>query len=223
MIATFVFEVGLLIYTLWRYKMSGLTRLASVTLGSLALFQLAEYNVCGGLGLQANTWSRIGYLAITLLPVLGFHTTYQILGKRLTRWHALAYGSAALWASAFVFSERAFEGYVCGGNYVIFQLKPPLGGLYFLWYYALLIATVLVACRHASQSKPKVKLALQSQIIGYALFMLPTSAVNLLSPATLSGVPSIMCGFAVLFAITMVLGIMPLEKERNTPLAVRHR
>lgn len=223
MIATFVFEVGLLLYTLWRYKMSGLTRLTTVTLGFLALFQLAEYNVCGGLGMQANTWSRIGYVAITLLPPLGFHITYQILGKRLNRWHALAYGSAALWTTAFVFSERAFEGYVCGGNYVIFQLKEPLGGLYFLWYYAVLIATVLVAYRYTRTTKSKVKLALQSQIIGYALFMLPTSAVNLLSPSTLSGVPSIMCGFAVLFAITLVLGVMPLEKERAATVPVRRR
>lgn len=223
MIATFVVEIGLLIYTLWRYKMSGLTRLVMVTLGFLALFQLAEYNVCGGLGLHANTWSRIGYVAITLLPPLGYHITYQILGKRLTRWHGLAYGTAAMWTSAFVFGERAFQGYVCGGNYVIFQLKEPLGGLFFLWYYILLIATVLVAYRHINTSKPKLKMALQSQIIGYALFMLPTSAINLLSPATLSGVPSIMCGFAVLFAITMVLGIMPLEKERNATVALRRR
>ena len=39
--------------------------------------------------------------------------------------------------------------------------------------------------------------------------MVPTTAVNLVSPATIDGIPSIMCGFAVLLAIALVAGVAP--------------
>ena len=48
MIATFVIEVSLAIYTLWRYKLNPVTRLTVALLVCLAIFQLAEYNVCEG-------------------------------------------------------------------------------------------------------------------------------------------------------------------------------
>jgi hypothetical protein len=214
MVATFLVEISLLAYTLWRYKMSPLTRLAAITLSFLAIFQLAEYNVCGGMGLHAATWSRVGYVSITLLPALGFQLTHQIVGRAMNRWQALAYASVGLWIAVFGFSERAFTGYVCGGNYIIFQLKSPLGGLFFVWYYAWLLATMLLALRFIKTSNQKFHRALQAQIIGYSLFMVPTGIINIMYPNTMSGIPSIMCGFAVLFALTIVLGIMPIEKER---------
>lgn len=214
MLATFSIEVIMIGYTLWRYRISTLTRLAALLLANLAVFQIAEYNVCGGMTLQAATWSRIGYIAITLLPALGYHLMQTIAKRPIGRGVLFGYASAAIFVSLFAFSQSAFSGYVCGGNYVIFQLKPPLGGLFFIWYYAMLLVTMYKAMKFSQKTGKKIRSALQAQVIGYALFMVPTSIVNLFSPSTLSAVPSIMCGFAILFAITIVVGIMPLEKER---------
>lgn len=221
MLATFAIEIGLLLYAVWRYKMTTLTRLAAAILSCLALFQLAEYFVCGGLGVQAATWSRVGYVAITALPPLGLHLAHQIGKKPLSYSAALAYATGMIWIAVFSLSQQAFSGHVCAGNYVIFQLKTPLGGLYFMWYYAVLLGTMWFAVRAMRHASRRVIKALQAQVIGYTLFMLPTAVVNSLFPDTISGLPSIMCGFAVLFAITITLGILPLEKERIAKVAAR--
>ena len=50
MIATFIIEICLALFTLFRYKRSLLTGLSIALFVFLALFQLAEYFVCGGAG-----------------------------------------------------------------------------------------------------------------------------------------------------------------------------
>ena len=73
MFLTFIIEFGLAFYTLWRYKLTTISKLAIAILLSLGFFQLAEYMVCGGLGWSHIEWSRTEYVAITLLPALGIH------------------------------------------------------------------------------------------------------------------------------------------------------
>lgn len=222
MLATFLIEIFLAAYVLWRYRMSVLTRLSVVVLTCLATFQLAEYYVCGGIGINAATWSRIGYVAITVLPPLGLHVTRALAGRKIDRLSLLAYGTALSWVSLFLFSRTVFSGYVCGGNYVIFRLKSPLGGAYFFYYYAWLFVTMWEAARYSIGAKPKVKAALLSQLLGYMSFMVPTTVVNLFWPGTFNGIPSIMCGFALLFALTLSLGVMPVEKIRTAAGRTRH-
>ena len=81
MIATFVIEIALAVYVNWRYKFNNITKLAISILFFLAVFQLAEYNVCeGSFGIDSLSWARVGYVAITMLPPLGFHLATRIAG-----------------------------------------------------------------------------------------------------------------------------------------------
>jgi len=81
MLATFVVEIIFAAYTVVRYRLNTTGRLVVGMLLALAVFQLCEYHVCGGWGVRASDWSRAGYVAITLLPVLGVHLVYQLAGK----------------------------------------------------------------------------------------------------------------------------------------------
>jgi len=138
MIATFITESVLFIYTVLRYKMNTLSRLVAAILVLLAVFQLAEYHVCEYSGTaSAAVWARIGYGAITLIPPLAIHLIRTISGRG---WHIivwLAYASAGFFAVFFGFSKSAFRSHICAGNYVIFQLVHPAGGLYFTYYLTL--------------------------------------------------------------------------------------
>jgi len=51
--------------------------------------------------------------------------------------------------------------------------------------------------------------ALLYQVFGWLRFLLPTGIVNAVNPQTISGIPSVMCGFAVIYAIVLVFGILP--------------
>lgn len=223
MVATIIIEVSLLLYTIWRYRLTPLSRLVISILFFLALFQLSEYNVCGGDGINAATWSRIGFAAISLLPAFGIHLI-QVISRH--RWKFItwtAYATAIIWEGVFLLGNRAFSGHVCAGNYVIFQLKDIVGAWYFGYYYTWLFIGIGLGVYLARTAKNhNLRKALTLQVIGYLIFLLPTTIANTLKPSTVNGIPSIMCGFAVLYALILVIGILPIIERGNKPLPLKH-
>jgi len=216
MIATFVIEICFAIHTVWRYKMSRVSRLSVVLLVALATFQLAEFMVCRGLGGSDLLWSRIGYVAITVLPPVGLHLLATIV-KDKRRWLIWpGYIAAAAFIAFFSLIGRSIDGHACLGNYVIFQVAPGFGWLYGAYYYGMLLATLVLGWYHFRRLRiKKVRRALSGLLIGYTIFIIPATTVNLVDPATIAGIPSIMCGFAVLLAITLVGMVLPAAAERK--------
>jgi hypothetical protein len=53
------------------------------------------------------------------------------------------------------------------------------------------------------------------QVFGWLSFLLPTGIVNALNPQSISGIPSVMCGFAVIYAIVLVFGILPMATKKS--------
>lgn len=211
MLATFIIEIACALYVLARYKLTIVTRLGVAVLLGLALFQLAEYNVCeGAWGVDSLTWARIGYVAITLLPPLGLHLALRISGQERPKLLWGAYGVAVAFSIIFLFVGHGMQAQECLGNYVIFTIAPWAVWPYALYYYGLLIVAVACSWQAASISKSKaIKKALYSLAIGYLMFIIPTTTVNILDPGTISGIPSIMCGFAVILALILTGFTLP--------------
>ncbi|TSC81996.1 MAG: hypothetical protein G01um101419_692, partial [Parcubacteria group bacterium Gr01-1014_19] len=46
-------------------------------------------------------------------------------------------------------------------------------------------------------------------IVGYLSFILPMGVIFVISPATREALASIMCGFAIIFALILALKIVP--------------
>lgn len=216
MLATFVIEICLLVFSALKYKISVIRGIGIAILFFLATFQISEYFVCGGWNMEAETWSRIGYVAITLLPMLGIQLIGRIAPKLNRWWVRSAYVTGLGWAALFAIGD-IFRGYQCGGNYVIFQLQPPVGGAYFLHYYAWLFIGIFLCFKLAKQKgvRNNQRGALHWLVAGYLVFLLPTTVVSSLYPETAQGIPSIMCGFAVIFAFILSLKILPLA-TKNT-------
>lgn len=216
MLATFLIETVSLIYVLVRYKMTTFTRLVCATLGLLAIFQLAEFYVCGTKGVSADTWSRVGFISITFLPALGIHMI-RIISRRKIAWLVwLSYAASAVFVVLIGFSKNSFDSHVCAGNYAIFQLADNLGGAYFIYYYTLLFTGVGLSLFYSLRAKQNVREALILQAFGYLTFLLPTGVTNAVNPNTISGIPSVMCGFAVLYALILAFGIVPEIAKKKT-------
>lgn len=215
MIATLVIETSLATYTFWRYKLESMTKLAITTLICLASFQLAEYFVCTGYGTDAERWSRLGFIMITALPPLAVHMMHKIADKPVGK---LVYGSYGVMATFMVFFltyHAAFIGHQCAGNYVIFQLGNQVGGAYSVYYYSILalgigLGTKWINDFNKEAKKHKHQLqALKGLISGYLVFLIPAAVFNTLIPASRQAIPSVMCGFAVLYALILTLYIVP--------------
>jgi hypothetical protein len=211
MLATFLLEISLLLYVVWRYKMTTLTRLTTLFLGCLAVFQLAEYMICGGLGLGHVGWVQLGYSAITLLPALGLHMTAVIAKKNVKPLLALAYGTAAAYVAYFIIVGPSVITHQCAPNYAVFNMSGHGYLFYGTFYYGWLLTTIALAALWSRQ-QPKRTMALRWITIAYAVFIVPTTFANIVDPATISGIPSIMCGFAILCALILVWQVLPLAK-----------
>lgn len=211
MIATFFIEIVLAAYVAWRYKLNEVTRLAAALLVFLAVFQLAEYNVCeGSFGIDSLGWARLGYVAITMLPPLGFHLATKLAGQKQRPAVTFAYVGGIAFALFFAFSGDGITSPACLGNYVIFKSTPGSVWLYTMYYYGWLIFSTVYAFGRASAGLAKQKArALRALAIGYMAFIVPTTMVNIVDPSTISGIPSIMCGFAVILAIILAGDVLP--------------
>ena len=208
MAMTFIIELFLVLLVLLRHRRTKVVKLSVTVLLALAAFQLAEYGVCEDLGLSGTTWATFGFAAITLLPVLGLHLVYVIAKKLNKRVLTIAYASAAVWVGLFLFGG-IMESTVCNGNYVIFNLTEGFGGSYFIYYYFWLLVGTFVAVYHAMSSPVHTKRALLSHTIGYAMFIIPATFIWIRYEGAAQGLPSIMCGFAVLYAILLALVVVP--------------
>lgn len=228
MLATFIIETVMAAYTVFRYKLDTLGRLVVVSLLALALFQLCEYHVCGGWGVRASEWSRLGYVAITLLPALGLHILHVLAGKPQRKLVAGAYLTMAGFVAYFTIVPHAFQGYACTGNYVIFQIGARPALAYGAYYYGWLSTGIMLGFKWANSLRAAGKmmrrrnLAVQALVLGYLVFLVPTALANSVRPETRRGIPSIMCGFAVLFALILTLYILPKVGKRRAWALARH-
>jgi hypothetical protein len=211
MLATFIIEIAFAVYTIARYKLTPISRLAVMILLGLAVFQLAEYNVCeGAWGVDSLTWARIGYVAITILPPLGIHLATRIAGEKQRLLLTGAYTAAAVFAFIFLFVGHGMQSQQCLGNYVIFTIAPWAVGAYALYYYGLLMVTVGYSFKAAANIKEaNVRRALYALALGFLAFIVPTTAANLIDHSTIAGIPSIMCGFAVILAVILTTVVVP--------------
>lgn len=209
MLATFLIEICFAIYIVWRYKMTTITRLIVAILVFLAIFQAAEYMICGGLGIQGGTWSRLGYSSITMLPPLGLHLMHKLAGRKNSPLVPLAYLSAAGFIFYFAFVAQAITGQTCYANYVVFDTAQGSSLLYGLYYYGWMLTAIVLGGQWSKSLKPKLRPALYALIFGYLAFIVPTTTVNIIDPTTLAGIPSIMCGFAVILAFVLVGKVAP--------------
>lgn len=221
MIATTIIETALIIYTLWRYKLDELTKLVIICLLALAVFQICEYNVCTSSSLRASDWARLGFVAISMLPPLGLHILHVLAGKPKRRLVAAAYTSMAVVMTYFFAYKMAFTGYQCTGNYVIFQIGTQASIAYGVYYYGWLLIAMYLGARWASglmqTGKPAAHRlrAVRAIIVGYLVFLVPTALVYSVIPTSRQAIPSIMCGFAILFALILTLYILPLAERKR--------
>lgn len=209
MLFTFLFEFFGATYTAVRYKLDRTARLVIYLLICLGIFQLAEYLICESIGLTGLSWARIGYVSITLLPPLGISLASSIAKKQTRILQITTYLFCAAFIVYFLFIKQSLTGQVCNGNYVIFNSTGSMFP-YGAYYYILLALGTTLCFYWARESKnKKTRRALASLAIGYLAFITPTVAVNLINPETIAGIPSIMCGFALLLAAILLFLVLP--------------
>ena len=207
MLATFIIEILLAIYVFIKSIKANSDVGIVVVLIFLALFQLSEYQICDGL--DTILWTRIGFLAITFLPILGLY----LISKLNKTSYILKFGFliALIFVIIFFFIPNSIKGATCGGNYIIFDIQSNINVLFGIYYLGFLFLGIWEATKGIkNKNKRKIKNALAWFIIGYLSFILPLTIVYIFIPITRIAIASIMCGFAVIFAFILAFKIAPI-------------
>lgn len=208
MMLTFFAEVLLLVWVALRGRKPTQLLIMAI-LACLAVFQLAEYMVCETA--HADEWSMVGFVAITLLPALGFELMRVLVGAQANALRSAFYGVCAAFVFVFAVQDSSIVSAVCEGNYVIFRLRDQLHFAYGVYYFGGLAIAILYGLYHLRDLHAKRKRAVQWLLAGYASFTVPVAVLAALAPSTRDGIPSIMCGFAL--ALAVIIGI-PLGRMR---------
>ena len=209
MVATMLAEIVLAVYVFIRHRMTRFGKVTGLVLVLLATFQFAEYRICTTVGGAVQLWSRIGFIAITLLPIAGLYLVSLVSHKQ--HFLKIGYASAAAFIVYFILVPKSISSASCSGNYVLFSGPTEFYRLYGLYYWGFLLLGIWESIEKIESLNrlSKLRSLLQWLIIGYLSFMAPMSAAYLLFPQTRSAVASIMCGFAVTMAFLYALKIVP--------------
>ena len=209
MLATFAVEIAFAVYILWRYKFTPITRLIVSLLVFLAIFQGTEYLLCGGFMFEGGVWSRVGYAAITMLPPLGIHLAYLLANKKPGLVVGFAYATCAAFIAYFVFATQAISGHTCYSNYVTFDTAEISKIPYVAYYYGWLFVGTFLTFAWAPKLDKHRKAALYALMGGYLSLLIPTTTITLIWSEAISGIPSIMCGFAIILAGILTFKVAP--------------
>lgn len=214
MLATFIIEFSLAAYTYWRYKANKTTKITIAILLALGIFQLSEYMLCGGLGISGVEWARLGYASITLLPAMGIHLLVTLAGKHKPMLVKLAYATCAFFVCFYLIVSNSIDIKTCQDNYAVFLTAKPISTFFGIYYYFWLFVGACLGLKWGKEDAERSK-SLYAMTIGYMVFILPTTTVNIVDPSTVSGIPSIMCGFAILFALTLSFFVLPNSSSKE--------
>lgn len=211
MIATFIIEAAMALYVLYRYKRSEKAWVIVSILLLLAAFQLAEYYVCTNSSISILA-ARLGFVAITFLPPLGLYLMFLLTGYKHKTYLKLLFLVGLVISAYFLFAPQAFETYQCTGNYVIFQIGPRVTFLYQVYYFGLILQSLITGALYlrsnSSLDRPS-KTPVKWLIAGYAFFIVPVAILTVFHPDTSKAIPSILCGFAITLAIVLVVKVAP--------------
>jgi hypothetical protein len=209
MLATFAIELLFAALVFIRYRVTRFGKVSVLVLALLAVFQFAEFRICTTPGEISKLWPRIGFAAVTLLPLAGLYLVSLV--SRKPHFLKLGYATAIGFGAYFVFVPKSISSAICGGNYIIFNASNDFHLLYGIYYLGFLLLGIWESIEHIESltRASRAKSVLQWMIIAYISFMGPMAATYLLFPVTRNAVASIMCGFAVAMAVILTFKIVP--------------
>ncbi|HUQ85675.1 MAG TPA: hypothetical protein VM077_05085 [Candidatus Limnocylindrales bacterium] len=207
--ATFLIEFILAIYVVARYKMNKFNLIAVSIILLLGLFQFSEYMIC-----KSNHvifWGQIGIASITMLPILGLHLITIITKKSKLLFFGYIVTAVIIFS---IFFLSFLNNFICTDKFVGLNYENPVDMLYTIYYFSLLIVGLVILLDHLRVKEMHTQ-EQKWMVAGYLSFILPTAFIFIFSNLTHFAIPSVMCGFAILFALILTFKAIPGYNKNN--------
>ena len=201
-LTTFLIEIILATALLLQKPHKKINQLGAITLIGLGMYQFSEAMIC--FQFFQLFFTRFGYMMTAFLPALGIHLTFLLVRKK----HHLLfiYLPALLFAGIIIFTEFLITKAQCFTLFVQFfygtTLLPLLYTIYYILYLLAIFVLLFSAYRRARSSlKPLYFLS----ILALISFIVPTFIFIILAPKLTAVLGSVLCHFALIFAIMLFI------------------
>lgn len=212
-ITTAVIEFVLATIILVYFKKGTCRYFAAVFLYFLGFYQLTEFMLCVTSNFQF--WGRAGFITYTFLPAIGLDSILTYLNHNKNR--AIIYLIPALFSFFAIISKNFVLSGSC--NKIFLTVKTALfgtvdglniipGAIYGLYYAGFIVAGCLLALKAYLKERNKIKKQfLITYVIAVLVMAVPTFALIIVIPSFGVMFPSILCQFALLLAIAVLIGV----------------
>lgn len=184
-----------------------IARTTGTILALLAGYQLTEVAICANVG-AAGFLPRLAFLVVTWLPALGLLLVTQIHRpkSRLLNVSALTMLAGAVGIVAWIVLDRSFAtASVCNAVFARYAHVHPRFQLYAGYYWLGLLGMAALSAYGAYISTdPHRRRWLSHVHVGTLGFVVPSIVTSLFVPTARSALPSVMCHFALIFAVLLV-------------------
>lgn len=179
----------------------------------LLIYQSFEFIICK-LNFTSSLTVYLAFVAITLLSPAGITLVILFYSYKI-KYVFLAYVPAVFWIIYYFFTISNFEVVKCSMLYAAYNY--PLGFWYGLTYYAVILLTLIIIVFNIRKTK-RPELNKQNYILltAFLSFTLPMMIAYFLYPLIVEVIESVMCKFALLFAV--LLTYFSLEGRKRNEL-----
>ena len=219
------FEIIVVGWALWGPGERGVVRTTGAILMLLAAYQLAEVAICSNVA-AAGFLPRLAFVIVTWLPALGLLLIAQLRQPRSRIFGGSAYAmlAAAAGVVVWIVVDRSFaSASVCNAVYARYTHAMPRFLVYSSFYWLGLAGMIgfsgygAMTCRDLRRRQQ-----LTQVFIGTTGFVGLSMLTSWFVPTARGALPSIMCHFALLFAVCLtrliVLERRPAEEADEAPV-----
>jgi len=212
-LSTFVIEFLLAAFFFFKNPKDNLNRMIALISLLLGVYQLNEFLICvTGL----NFFTKLAMSTTAILPALGITYALIVYRKKIKfYWHALIYAPAVFFILMFVISNYYKQSAICASVFIQYFGGGLLGMFFALYYLLYLIAGAVLFYFAASGAKSMYERRLAHLgMLGVFIFVVPTFVFLLFLPALEIQFASVLCEFALLLAIELVIILWYKDKHR---------
>lgn len=194
---------------------------ALIMIALLASYQTMEFLMCN-VGLTKPVFPYIAFLIISFLPPLNLTLVIYLTQKiNLNKKHFLLFIPALFFSIYYLFHIPKFEVAKCTVLYASYHY--PLGDLYGFFYYLPIVISMIILIKTIPGTEDKKYKLIYKVLLYSTIFIsLPVVAGFTLmfagSYTIISSMESIMCKFALVYALSLSFIILynsPFRNERN--------
>lgn len=206
--ATAVIEFLLVAIMMYAFRPSAFRNYFAILISFLGLYQFSEFMLCTGM--YPLAWAVVGFVVYSFIPAIGLDLMMEHMG--IKRIKALIY-VFPIAVSIFAILSPGFAGGAYCQDYfvqVLNMINAPMNGfeeivgaLYRMFYTGFIIAMAIIGILGTIYSK-KAKESAVSFLVFLAVIIMsvPTYLVVFIWPEYNLSFPSVLCHFALLFALT---------------------